>query len=203
MKHAVIAAHPKPASFTMAVAKTYCEEVGKSRGDVLLRDLYRMNFAPCLAAGEMPGTAGFAPGPDIISERQLLTDVDVFAFIYPLWMNAQPAMMKGYIDRVFGMGFAYGPGRGGNEPLLKGRKMISFTSSGAPAEWVVESGAWSALQKLFDEHFADVCGLELVDHVHFGGIVPGIRADAVGSHLARVRDAVGAMSARHNGRSSA
>lgn len=193
MKHAVIVAHPKLASFTMSVAKAYCEAVGKAGDEVLLRDLYRMNFAPCLGAGEIPGTAGFAPGPDVISERQLLADVNIFAFVYPLWMNAQPAMMKGYIERVFGMGFAYGPGRDGNEPRLKGRKMISFTSSGAPNDWVVKSGAWNAVRKLFDEHFADVCGLELVDHVHFGGIVPGIRPDAVESHLSRVRDAVGAL----------
>ena len=190
MKHAVIASHPKLTSFTLSVAKAYCDAVGKAGHDVLLRDLYRMNFAPSLGAGEVPGPAGFAPGSDVVSERQLLTDVDVFVLVYPLWMNAQPAMMKGYIDRVFGMGFAYGPGRGGNEPLLKGRKMISFTSSGAPSDWVVSTGAWSAVRKLFDEHFAAVCGLEAVDHVHFGGVTPGIRADVVEAHLAQVRETV-------------
>lgn len=193
MKHAVIAAHPNVSSFTLSVARAYCEAVGKagSGQQVLLRDLYRMNFAPCLEQGEVPSAAGFEPAPDVKSERQLLADVNVFAFVYPLWMNAQPAMMKGYIDRVFGMGFAYGPGREGNTPLLKSRRMISFTSSGAPTNWVVSTGAWSAIQKLFDEHFAAVCGLELVDHIHFGGITPGIRADVVESHLSRVRQAVG------------
>jgi NAD(P)H dehydrogenase (quinone) len=196
MKHAVVVAHPNSSSFTMSVAGAYCDAVGKTGGDVLLRDLYRMNFAPCLAAGEVPKATGFAAGPDVMSERHLLADAEVFAFIYPLWMNAQPAMMKGYIDRVFGMGFAYGPGRGGNVPLLKARKMICFTSSGAPTDWVVESGAWSAIHKLFDEHFAGVCGLDLVDHIHFGGIVPGIRADVVDANLARVRDAVGRIPGR-------
>jgi len=190
MRHAVIVAHPNPASFTMSVAKAYCEAVGKAGDEALLRDLYRINFAPCLEAGELPGASGFAPRSDVVSERQLLADVNVFVFVYPLWMNAQPAMMKGYIDRVFGMGFAYRPARGGTEPLLKSRKMVSFTSSGAPTEWVVKTGAWSAIQRLFDEHFAAVCGLELLEHVHFGGIVPGIRADIVEAHLARVHNAV-------------
>jgi len=190
MKHAVIVAHPRLTSFTMSAARAYSEAVGKAGHDVILRDLYRMNFAPCLGAGEMPGTTGFAPEPDVVSERQLLADVGTFAFFYPLWMNAQPAMLKGYIDRVFGMGFAYGAGRGGNEPLLKGRKMISFTSSGAPTNWVVDTGAWSAIHKLFDEHFAAVCGLELIDHVHFGSLTPGIRADAVAAHLSDVRSRV-------------
>jgi len=190
MKHAVIVTHPRLASFTMSVAKAYSEAAGTVGHDVILRDLYRMNFAPCLEAGEVPGATGFAPGPDVVSERQLLSDVSVFAFFYPLWMNAQPAMLKGYIDRVFGMGFAYGAGRGGNEPLLKGRKMISFTSSGAPTGWVVSSGAWGAIHKLFDEHFAAVCGLELIDHVHFGAVTSGIRADAVAAHLSDVRGKV-------------
>jgi len=193
MKHAVIVAHPKVASFTMAVARAY--ETGASgRGHgVVLRDLYRMNFAPCLEAGEMAAAGRFSPGRDVIEERRLLADAQVFVFVYPFWLYAQPAMLKGYIDRVFGMGFAYGSGRGGNAPLLSGRKMLSFTSSGAPTEWMRGTGNWDAATQLFDKYFAAVCGLEVVDHVHFGGIVPGIRGDVVESHLAKVRDAV----ARH------
>jgi NAD(P)H dehydrogenase (quinone) len=190
MKHAVIAAHPDAKSFTLSVAGACCEAVRGKGQTALLRDLYRMSFAPCLEASEIPGPGGFAPGADVMNERQLLSDAEVFVFVYPFWMNAQPAMMKGYIDRVFGMGFAYGPGKGGNMPLLKGRKMISFTSSGAPMDWVAKTGAWDAVRKLFDEHFAAVCGLEVIDHVHFGGIVPGIRADAVERALARVRGTV-------------
>lgn len=188
MKHAVIAAHPDAKSFTLSVATAYCDAVRAWGDEAVLRDLYRMNFAPCLEAGEIPKPAGFSPGKDVVAERQLLSDVDVFAFVYPFWMNAQPAMMKGYIDRVFGMGFAYGRGKGGNRPLLSGRKMISFTSSGAPMDWVAKSGAWEAARNLFDGHFAAVCGLEVVDHVHFGSIGPGIRADAVERLLAQARE---------------
>jgi hypothetical protein len=42
----------------------------------------------------------------------------------------------------------------------------------------------------FDEYFAAVCGLEIVDHIHFGGFVPGIRADVVARHLDRVRETI-------------
>jgi NAD(P)H dehydrogenase (quinone) len=104
-------------------------------------------------------------------------------------------MMKGYIDRVFGMGFGYGPG---NVPLLTGRKLISFTSSGAPLYWVRDTGAWEALRRLFDHHMAAVCGLELLDHVHFGEITPGIREDAVEDCARKVADTV----RRHFGRAT-
>lgn len=190
MKHAVIATHPLEKSFTMTIANAYCTAVRAKGQDADLRDLYRMNFAPTLDADELPKPGGFAPGPDVVEERRRLARTDVFAFVYPFWMNAQPAMMKGYIERVFGLGFAYGSGGGGNVPLLTGRKMISFTSSGAPTQWVVDSGAWDTARRLFDQYFADVCGLELVDHVHFGGVVPGIRPDVVERHLDCMRETV-------------
>ncbi len=99
-------------------------------------------------------------------------------------------MLKGYIDRIFGMGFGYGMGAGGsNEPLLAGRRLISFSSSGAPKSWLVETGAWDAMRKLFDEHVAGVCGLAVLDHLHFGAIVPNITSDAIESCADEVRAA--------------
>ena len=123
-------------------------------------------------------------------EQVILRDIDVFVLFYPFWLNAPPAMLKGYLDRVFGMGFAYGKGRSGNEPLLRGRKLLSFTASGAPTEWVMKTGALEAVRTLLDEHVAAVCGLQVGEHLHFGGIVPGIRGDVVARHQQSVRDLV-------------
>jgi len=190
MRHALIVAHPNPKSFVASLALTYGEAVEGFGHKTIMRDLYGMAFDPCLRADEIPTAAGFAPRADVVGERVMLRDVDVFALFYPFWMNAPPAMLKGYLDRVFGMGFAYGKGTNGSEPLLRGRKLISFTSSGAPTEWVKETGALEAVRALFDDHVAAVCGLQIVDHVHFGGIVPGIRSDVVARHLQTVRDTV-------------
>lgn len=190
MKHAIIVAHPNPSSFNMSVARAYEAAVIAAGHQAVLRDLYAMDFDPRLHADEIPGAKGFAPRSDIVEERRLLADATTFAFVYPLWLNAPPAILKGYLDRVFGMGFAYGRGGGGNMPLLKGRSMISLTSSGAPTEWVKKTGAWDALSKLFDEHLASICGLTILDHVHFGNVVPGMRPDAVERLLVNVRAVV-------------
>ena len=190
MKHAVILAHPNPKSFNHGVAEAYCAAV-KARGhEPLLRDLYATGFDPRLKAAEIPGSHGFKPEADVVAERALLKDAGVFAFVYPFWINAPPAILKGYIERVFGMGFAYGPGGDGNTGLLACRHMISFTSSGAPTQWVHQSGAWDAEVKIFDGHVSALTGLHIVDHIHFGGIVPGIRADVVERHFGEVRAAV-------------
>jgi NAD(P)H dehydrogenase (quinone) len=173
MKHALIVAHPADRSFTASVAEVYRREVEAMGHQTIVRDLYRLGFDPCLKAGEIPSAEHFAPGPDVEAEREAIGDCHVFALFYPLWLNAPPAILKGYLDRVFGFGFAYGgEGRSFN-PLLKGRCLISFTSSGAPAEWVEKTGSTDALSVLVDRYFAQLCGMSPMGRVHAGGIIPG------------------------------
>jgi NAD(P)H dehydrogenase (quinone) len=187
MKHAVVIAHPKAESLTSAAAAAYAEEVRGLGHEVIVRDLYRMGFDPCLKAVEIPTEAGARFEPDVVAERAALADVDVFCFVYPLWFNAPPAILKGYLDRVFSMGFGFGPALGGTEPLLDGKRLISFSFSGAPEEWVRDTGAFQALTTLLDRHVAAVCGLQILDHMHTGDIVPDMTRDAVDEVLARVR----------------
>ena len=187
MKHAVIVTHPNPHSFNCAVAKAYVDAVTGFGDEVVVRDLYHLNFDPRLQALEIPWAKGYAPGEDVIIERQVLADAKVFVLVYPLWFNAPPAMMKGYIDRVFGMGFGYQPGGGGSEPLLSGRILVSFTSSGAPDDWVERTGAVRALRAAFDDHIAEMCGLAVLGHHHVGGVTPGLSKEAVAALLDGVR----------------
>ena len=191
MKHAVILAHPAASSLNRAIAGAYAEAVSAQGHQVILRDLYDMGFDPCLKAGEIPGPAEPVFAQDVVDERARLRDVDVFAFVYPLWFNAPPAILKGYVDRVFSMGFGFAPAFGGNEPRLTGRRLISFTTSGAPDHWVHRTGALGVLMQLFDEHLAGVCGLEVVDHAHFGGMVSGITEEAFAEVIGAVNSTVG------------
>lgn len=192
MNHAIIIAHPNPSSLTHSVARTYGDSVEALGQQVIVRDLYAMGFDPCLRAGEIPQSSGYLFGADVVAERKVLADVDVFAFVYPLWFNAPPAILKGYVDRVFSMGFGYEPGLGGTESLLDGKKLISFTTSGAPDQWVHDTGALQTLMSLFDHHLGAMCGLQVVDHVHAGGIVSDITAEAGEGVLDGVRRAVSA-----------
>lgn len=190
MKHALIVAHPNAESFNLTVARAY-ETAAKSLGQtVVVRDLYRMNFEPRLAATEIPGPAGFSPGADVVAERQLIGDADVFAFVYPLWLDAPPAILKGYLERVFGMGFAYEAVAGANEPLLKGRMMVSLSSSGAPESWLRQTGAWDANHRLFDQYFCELTGLAHLGRLHFGGVTAGMTEASVAACVADVQSAV-------------
>ena len=180
MNHLIVGAHPAIESFTMALSRAYAGELEALGHTQRTRDLYRMGFDPVLAAHEiLPVSTAHPASADVVAAQDEIRWADALTVIYPLWWLSMPAMMKGYFERVFGMGFAYGPGADGNQPLLQGRKMVSIGSSGAPKDWVVKTGDWFAVHKLFDEHFAAVCCLSVVDHLHFGEIEPGIRADVV------------------------
>ncbi len=197
MKHAVILAHPSRKSLNAAIARTYREAAERLGHQVVTRDLYAMRFDPCLKAAEIPGPKPPVFRPDVRREREMLADVDVFAFVYPFWFNAPPAILKGYVDRVFGLGFGFQPDFGGTKPGLAGRKLISFTTSGAPEQWVRDTGALSALTRLFDSHLGGVCGLTVVDHAHYGGMVSGISEEAFAEVIGKVRTTVSAHFRAH------
>ena len=174
MRHAVILAHPDPSSFNASAARTYVAATRATGDESMLRDLYAIGFDPLLKASELPWAKDFAPGTDVI------------AFFYPFWFNAPPAMLKGYVDRVFGFGFGYGQAEPGTKPLLGGKLLVSVSTSGAPDEWVGQTAAVEHLRADFDNHLAAVCGLSVLEHLHIGGVTPGIRADAGQEMLGQV-----------------
>ena len=187
MRHAVILAHPKPTSFCAALARTCVEHLRATGHQAELHDLYAMDFDPRLKAGELPTPRGVTPAPDVVAERQRLALAQSYIFVYPFWFNAPPAMLKGYVDRVLGMGFGYAPGLGGAEPLLAGKSLLSFSTSGAPENWVNQTGALSALMTVFDVHLQGVCGLRVIDHKHFGGVVSNMTEESGADVLEQVR----------------
>lgn len=186
MKHAIILAHPRPASFNGAVARKTLEVLRSIGHEAILRDLYSQNFDPRLQAGELSTVDGSKPAPDVVVERALLRDVDSFIFVYPFWFNGPPAILKGYIDRVFGVGFGSVQRLGGAEPLLQDRTLLTFSTSGAPDHWVQQTGALHALMQVFDMHLSGVCGVEVIGHHHFGEVVPGMTEEAGEETLAEV-----------------
>ena len=190
MNTAIILAHPNPSSFCAAVAGACQAAIEGAGGSVMLRDLYGMDFDPRLKRSELPTETGWTMGDDVMAERALLAGVDHFLLVYPFWFNAPPAILKGYVDRVFSMGFGYQPGPRGADPLLVGKTLMSVSTSGAPDHWVDSTGALTALMNVFDLHLAKVTGLRVLGHEHLGGVVAAMRQDAVDDLLARARDAV-------------
>ena len=189
-KHAVIMCHPAEDSFNMSVADRYVETVRAAGHEALVRDLYRMNFDPVLRMNERPTSRPHILPRDVSEELELLSGTDVFVLVYPLWFGAPPAMLKGYIDRVLGAGFPYGAVRDGHtHPLMSGKRLVSFSSSGTTLAWLNEQGAWQSLRTLFDSYLCHAFSMQEPVHVHFDAIAPSSKPDFIHAKLFRVEEA--------------
>ena len=182
-KHALIVCHPEERSFTLSVARRYAEAVEAHGHEAVVRDLYRMNFDPVLRAEERHGE----PAKDVAAEWTALGKIDVFVLIYPIWFGTPPAMLKGYIDRVFGAGRVFGTGgKGGPGELLEGKRLVSLTSSGSMKAWLSEKGVLGSLRTVYDRYFADVFGFAETHRFHFDGVTDDIPERDVSQHLHEV-----------------
>jgi NAD(P)H dehydrogenase (quinone) len=188
MKHVVVVAHPAAESFTMALTRTYTAELEQLGHSQQTYDLYRMGFNPVLAAQELlPITTDRPASPDVMKAQNDIRAAAAVTLIYPLWWLSMPAMMKGYIDRVFARGFAYESHEGTVRGLLTGKKAVLMTVSGAPLPLLVKSGNWNAVQVLQDTHVLRSTGFELLEHLHFDEIVPNLSNVVADRCMARVR----------------
>ena len=75
--------------------------------------------------------------------------------------------------------------------LLSGRKCVVVTLSGAPLPVLSGTGRWDAVRMLQDTHIFRAVGLELLEHLHFDHIEPGLSADAMAQHRNAIRDCAG------------
>jgi NAD(P)H dehydrogenase (quinone) len=185
-KHAIIAAHPSAKSFTLSVAERYAETVRAHGHEAMIRDLYRTGFDPVLREQERQGE----PAKDVTQEWALLGKVDVFVLVYPIWFGTPPAMLKGYIDRVFGAGRTLGwGGEGGEGEVLSGKRLVSLTSSGSMRAWLDEKGVLGSLRNVFDRYLAEVFGFSETARYHFDGIGRDLPEREARMHLKQVENA--------------
>ena len=187
MKHLVIVAHPRTDSLTMQLARTYVDELAASGHGHTLHDLYRMEFDPVLTSTEIAQTEIRCTPPVVLQAQQDIEAAEAVTVIYPLWWLSMPAILKGYIDRVFARGFAYRSYGGQVQGLLTGRKCVLVTLSGAPLPLLAGTGRWDAVTMLQDAHVFRAVGFELLEHLHFDRVEPGLPAATVKEQLARVR----------------
>ena len=188
MKHLVVAAHPAEGSFTMGLTRAYAAELEQLGHSQRTYDLYRMGFNPVLAAHELvPASADHPVSADVVQAQDDIRAADALTVIYPLWWLSMPAIMKGYIDRVFARGFAYESHNGIVHGLLSGKKSVLITISGAPLSLLVKSGNWNAVQVLQDTHIFRSAGFELLEHLHFDEVAPHLSGALAEQHMARVR----------------
>ncbi|WP_404710389.1 NAD(P)H-dependent oxidoreductase [Sphingomonas sp. MMS24-J13] len=188
-RHVVVLAHPSSRSFNGLVANAYCEAVRQCGQEPIVRDLYAIGFDPLLKDSERPHEGGTSVMPDVKFEHAAIRGSDVFVLVYPIWFGMPPAMMKGYVDRVLGSGVTAKDMQGGvGTALLKDKRLVSITSSGASKAWLNQQGQIEALRNVFERYLAHGLGMKSVENLHFGETVEGLSEDYLDPLLAQVQD---------------
>jgi NAD(P)H dehydrogenase (quinone) len=113
MKVLTIVSHPRRESLTFSVAERFVRGLADAGHEVELADLYGEEFHPLVLEKDEPDweNPGKSYSARVQAEMARLKRNDGLAFIFPLWWYSLPAITKGYIDRTWNYGFAYGGSR--------------------------------------------------------------------------------------------
>ncbi|MCX2708195.1 MULTISPECIES: NAD(P)H-dependent oxidoreductase [Pseudomonas] len=148
MKVLIVHAHPEPQSFNGAMTRTAVRALTQQGHQVQVSDLYAMGWESVLSVNEfseLNDSGFFNPAKEqehaqqtgticfeVAQEQAKVRDVDLVIFQFPVWWFSMPAILKGWVDRVFSKGFAYSSGRKYDTGLLKGKRaMLSITTGTA------------------------------------------------------------------------
>jgi NAD(P)H dehydrogenase (quinone) len=161
MKILFVFAHPEPRSLNGALRDVAIEELKAQGHQVRMSDLYADGWKSQVDRADFPlltPEARLIPvvaSKEAFEARALTKDVsveienllwaDVLILQFPLWWFSMPAILKGWVDRVFAYGFAYGVGEHSDKRW--GDRYGEGTLAGKRAMLIVTAGGW-------EEHYA-------------------------------------------------
>ena len=134
----VVHCHPLDASFGAAVRDRVLVALHSGGADVRLTDLYADGFEPAFTATDRARHLEPGADPSIRHHADDLVWCDTLVLVYPTWWAGQPAMLKGWIDRVWVNGVAWTLPEGANRlrPGLRNvRRLVAVTTHGS-SKWI-------------------------------------------------------------------
>lgn len=152
----IVFAHPEPRSLSASLRDVAVQELVAQGHSVEVSDLYAMGWKaevdradfPMLdpdgrlkvAAASSDAFAADALTDDVKAEQAKLLRADMLILQFPLWWFAMPAILKGWVDRVYAYGFAYGVGEHSDQRW--GDRYGEGTLAGKRAMLIVTAGGW-------------------------------------------------------------
>jgi NAD(P)H dehydrogenase (quinone) len=133
----VVFAHPDPDSFGAAVRAAAVAGLERGGHRVEVIDLYGEGFRTAMTAEERLAYHSPQPllDPQVIAHAELVRHAEALVFVYPTWWSGLPAILKGWLERVFGDGVAFTmhPETGKVVPALRHvRVIVGVTTYGSP-----------------------------------------------------------------------
>lgn len=145
----IVHAHPEEKSFSTTLKNCAAEYFNEQGNEVVVSDLYAIKFNPVGGANDfvdiknkeffkyqLEQVNAFNNNlftEEVRQEMEKFLKADLVIFNFPLWWFSVPAILKGWVDRVFAMGFAYGAGKGVYDSgAFKNKKAFCCLTTGGP-----------------------------------------------------------------------
>jgi NAD(P)H dehydrogenase (quinone) len=136
MQVLVVLAHPNEDSFSHALAHRACEALRAEGHAVDLLDLYALGFTAAMTAPEREAYHSDHPmlDPMVAEHAALVQAAQALVLVYPTWWSAQPAILKGWFERVFvpGVGFKFNAKGKVRPGLHKLERLVGISTYGSP-----------------------------------------------------------------------
>ncbi|WP_011296032.1 NAD(P)H-dependent oxidoreductase [Cupriavidus necator] len=158
----VVVAHPTPGSLTHSLAKSIVGTLSssKTKHTVDLLDLYAENFNPLFSDRDMATYRKEAEPPaDVIAQQKRIEAAQSLVLVFPIHWWGMPAVLKGWVDRVFtnGWAFDWSPETGAQKKL-KGLEVHVLCIGGASSGTYVRHGYEASIKKIIGEGLFDYTG---------------------------------------------
>jgi NAD(P)H dehydrogenase (quinone) len=162
----IVIAHPEPLSLTHAVAARIGEGLVSANpaNTFELADLTAQRFDPCFSKADLAVHHRLSvPPADVAAEQARIDRADALVLVFPVYWWSMPALLKGWIDRVFSNGWAFDfrP----EAPLVKNLRHLRVHLvgiGGADADTYTRHGYSAAMKTQIDHGIFDYCGAEVV-----------------------------------------
>ncbi|MDR2070280.1 MAG: NAD(P)H-dependent oxidoreductase [Treponema sp.] len=156
----IVYAHPSEDSFTRRVRDRFIAGLESAGHRHTVSDLYRMNFRTDMSEEEYLREACYrleAPVPeDVRLEQEKINRSDGIVFIYPVFWSDVPAKLKGWFDRVWTYGFAYGLQKDGRRSMKQLEKGLVICSAGNTMDYFRETGILKSMERtMLDDRLYD------------------------------------------------
>ncbi|MGJ8610813.1 MAG: NAD(P)H-dependent oxidoreductase [Octadecabacter sp.] len=138
--------HPDPRAFSAAVASAFIAGAADAGHTTELADLNAEGFNPLWSQGDMDADAPATQPADVLQEQARIERADAICLVFPLFWWGMPAMMKGWVDRVFSWGWAYDQLGDPDVSLLRPRTGVLLVPAGARSDEMADSGYTAALE---------------------------------------------------------
>lgn len=160
MTSLVVVAHSDRSSRTQQVARAALDAIRAGGGDVEFADLAAEGFDPRFTDADLDLYRGKAAVPaDVVTEQERIDRSDHLILVFPMYWWSMPALLKGWIDRVFVDKWAFDVTATDGQFGLLGRLTIDLIIvAGDDAQSFERHGIPDAVRTQIERGIVEYCG---------------------------------------------